>query len=373
MEEGKMNHTLGGNAIKRVTFPDLDVAKFLMAFLVVEIHTRPFGNGPIVQGIDCVAVPFFFIASAFLCFRGLAAADLADGGSAACARVWKTTKKLLRLYLTWTVVFIPVSVFGFAMNGVEPAKAVVSFVRGTLLVGENIYSWPLWYLLASAVAFFLVLVLLQRRVCPRCVLAIAAGFALLGFAISCAHEWGGAPALLARPVGLYFKLFGNVHNGLFEGFLYVALGMCLGLKWERAAAVSPAASAAMAVLGAAVCVGDARCAPAVLRAFRARRVPAVGAPPRRERGAARAAAQCEHGDLSDAHDFCGGVHLWDIRQHRPRDHDELAGASHGDVRVRGGVLASDVGGGVEAGPQEQGRQGAVRLLITQRPLGLGGD
>ena len=254
MEEGKMNHTLGGNAIKRVTFPDLDVAKFLMAFLVVEIHTRPFGNGPIVQGIDCVAVPFFFIASAFLCFRGLAAADLADGGSAACARVWKTTKKLLRLYLTWTVVFIPVSVFGFAMNGVEPAKAVVSFVRGTLLVGENIYSWPLWYLLASAVAFFLVLVLLQRRVCPRCVLAIAAGFALLGFAISCAHEWGGAPALLARPVGLYFKLFGNVRNGLFEGFLYVALGMCLGLKWERAAAVSPAASAAMAVLGAAGCV-----------------------------------------------------------------------------------------------------------------------
>lgn len=150
-----------GEARKRVTFPDLDVAKFLMAFLVVEIHTRPFGINPLVQGIDCVAVPFFFIASAFLCFRGLNAADFADRGSAACARVWKTTKKLLRLYLTWTAVFLPVTVFGYAMNGIGPAKAAVSFVRGTLLVGENIYSWPLWYLLASAVAFFLVLVLLR--------------------------------------------------------------------------------------------------------------------------------------------------------------------------------------------------------------------
>lgn len=245
---------LEGKAKKRVTFPDLDVAKFLMAFLVVEIHTRPFGISPIVQGVDCVAVPFFFIASAFLCFRGLDAADFTDAGSAACRRIRKTAGKLLKLYLMWTVVFLPVSVFGYAMNGMGPAKAVVSFARGTLLVGENIYSWPLWYLLASAVAFFLVYVLLRGGVRPGRVLAIAAAFALLGFAMSCAHEWDGTPALLARPLDLYFKAFGNVRNGLFEGFLYVALGMGLGLRWEKAVAVAPAGSAAMAVLGAAGCV-----------------------------------------------------------------------------------------------------------------------
>lgn len=243
-----------GKAKKRVTFPDLDVAKFLMAFLVVEIHTRPFGINPVVQGIDCVAVPFFFIASAFLCFRGLDVADFADGGGAACARVRKTVKKLLRLYLMWTAVFLPVTVFGYAMSGIGPAKAAVSFARGTLLVGENIYSWPLWYLLASAVAFFLVLVLLRGGVRPGRVLAIAAAFALLGVAMSCAHEWDGAPAWLAVALDLYFKVFANVRNGLFEGFLYVALGMCLGLRWERAVAVSPAASATMALLGAAGCV-----------------------------------------------------------------------------------------------------------------------
>ena len=89
---------------------------------------------------------------------------------------------------------------------------------------------------------------------PECVLAIATAFALLGFAMSCAYEWDAAPAWLAGVLDLYFKVFTNVRNGLFEGFFYVALGMCLGLRWECVVAVSPSASAAMVVLGATGCV-----------------------------------------------------------------------------------------------------------------------
>lgn len=146
---------------KRVVFSDLDVVKFLMAFLVVEIHTRPFGISSLVQGIDCIAVPFFFIASAFLCFRGVDVGQFSDGESGACFRVRKTIKKLLMLYVAWTVIYIPVSLFGYALNGLGPTAIFVSFVRGTVFVGENVYSWPLWYLLASAVAFFLVFILLR--------------------------------------------------------------------------------------------------------------------------------------------------------------------------------------------------------------------
>ena len=152
---------------KRVVFSDLDVVKFFMAFLVVEIHTRPFGASSFVQGIDCIAVPFFFIASAFLCFRGLDVGQFSDGESGACFRVRKTIKKLLMLYITWTVIYIPVSLFGYALNGLGPTAIFVSLVRGTVFVVENMYSWPLWYLLASTVAFFLVFILL-RGVRPVC-------------------------------------------------------------------------------------------------------------------------------------------------------------------------------------------------------------
>lgn len=124
---------------KRVTFPDLDIVKLLMAFLVVEIHTRPFGATPLVQGVDCVAVPFFFISSAFLCFRGLNIAQFSNSKSSACTRVRNTTKRLLQLYLIWTLIYIPVSLFGYINSGLSPLKTLLYFIRGTLLIGENIY------------------------------------------------------------------------------------------------------------------------------------------------------------------------------------------------------------------------------------------
>lgn len=47
------------NAAKyqRAVFPNLDIVKFFMAFLVVEIHASPFGPPPLVQGVDCIATP----------------------------------------------------------------------------------------------------------------------------------------------------------------------------------------------------------------------------------------------------------------------------------------------------------------------------
>ena len=239
---------------KKVTFPDLDIVKLLMAILVVEIHTRPFGATSLVQGVDCVAVPFFFISSAFLCFRGLNTAQFSNSKSSACTRVRNTTKRLLQLYLIWTLIYIPVSLFGYINSGLTPLKTLLYFIRGTILVGENIYTWPLWYLLASVVAFLLVFLLLRWRLHPFHVLGVAAAFALLGFTISFVHEWSATPAFLTRVIDLYFIVFATVRNGLFTGFFYVALGMCLGIEWEHAATVPPMISICLIAFGAAGCI-----------------------------------------------------------------------------------------------------------------------
>ena len=153
------------NYSRRVNYPDLDLVKLLMAFLVVEIHTRPLMGFPfaerIIEGIDVIAVPFFFLASAFLCFRGLDEASFADKALPGAARVRRMIGKLLRLYLTWTVLFLPVTVFGSVIHGDGLVHALAIFARGTLLIGENYYSWPLWYLLASVVGFALVYICLR--------------------------------------------------------------------------------------------------------------------------------------------------------------------------------------------------------------------
>lgn len=58
-----------------------------------------------------VVVPFFFMASAFLCFRGLDKASFVEKALPGAARVRKATGKQLKLYLIRAVLFLPVAVF----------------------------------------------------------------------------------------------------------------------------------------------------------------------------------------------------------------------------------------------------------------------
>lgn len=65
----------------KVNYPNLDLMKFFLALLVVEIHTRPlkcfYFAETLIEGIDVLAVPLFFLASGFLCFRDLTMHPLA--------------------------------------------------------------------------------------------------------------------------------------------------------------------------------------------------------------------------------------------------------------------------------------------------------
>ena len=151
--------------VNRVNYPHLDMVKLVMAFLVVQIHTNPFVDIPaanfVAKGVQNLAVPFFFLASAFLCFRGLNIKGFSTASSVESTRVRKTIIKLLQLYIIWTVLYLPVTVFGSVLLERSLLRAVASFARGAVLVGENFCSYQLWYLLASVVAFALVYLFLR--------------------------------------------------------------------------------------------------------------------------------------------------------------------------------------------------------------------
>lgn len=208
-----------------------------MALLVVEIHTRPligFQFAEIaIEGIDVLAVPFFFLASGFLCFRGLSCASFGEATRAGAERVRNTIVKLLRLYLIWTLFYFPITIFGNVLLGNSFLHASLSFVRGTLFVGENHYSWPLWYLLASVVGFTMVYICLRREVDFKTIIPFSLFLLLLGFGITYVQGWDGAPVYLSVPIKIYCRVFGSSRNGLFEGFFYIAVGAAFGLKWDQ--------------------------------------------------------------------------------------------------------------------------------------------
>lgn len=224
-----------------------------MAFLVVEIHARPLMGFPlfegIIEGIDVVAVPFFFIASAFLCFRGLDEYAFINASYLGAVRVRKTIEKLLRLYLTWTLLFLPLTVLGNILLGNSFSRALFMFLRGMLLVGENCYSWPLWYLLASVVGFALVYICLRGGVRLKRILLISLCLLLLGYCITFIQKCPSGPTALSLLVKAYGIIFGSTRNGLFEGFFYVAVGAVFGMRWESLNKAPTLFSVALFVIG----------------------------------------------------------------------------------------------------------------------------
>lgn len=65
----------------KVNYPNLDLMKFFLALLVVEIHTRPlkcfYFAETLIEGIDVLAVPLFFSRPAFFVFEILTMHPLA--------------------------------------------------------------------------------------------------------------------------------------------------------------------------------------------------------------------------------------------------------------------------------------------------------
>lgn len=85
----------------------LDVMKFLMAFLIVDIHIHgsiitPILREYIIQPLESLAVPTFFVISSFLFFRKARYEEKQLG------LVLHFVKRLCLLYLFWCVVWSPI-------------------------------------------------------------------------------------------------------------------------------------------------------------------------------------------------------------------------------------------------------------------------
>lgn len=180
----------------------IDLAKFIMAILVIGIHTEPFGfNYWLDKGFGIVTrlcVPFFFVASSYFFFNK-------EGRIGA-----KYMKRLLILLIIWSLIYLP---FDFSKLTDMTLPQVFLY-----------YLWngpehALWYLSGSLVGF-IVLWSLCEVFRPKNILVIAVAILLCGCALS-------------TYIPLTENVFGNhidginCRNGLFYAFPYMTLGMII--------------------------------------------------------------------------------------------------------------------------------------------------
>lgn len=122
-------------------------------------------------------------------------------------------KRICKLYLLWTLIYLPLSIYGFILVGMPILKSIAVFFRNILLIGENYMSWPLWYLLALIVAVGIIYLFLKIRVSIYGIVVISVLMALIGLGL----DYCKGNAVMQPITDLYFSVFQKTRNG----FLWV--------------------------------------------------------------------------------------------------------------------------------------------------------
>jgi serine/alanine racemase len=221
-----ISNTLADANVGRKQYYCVDLFKFICALLVVSIHIPLLSsyNTLLSFGLqNClarIAVPFFFTASGYFLFRKTSYSDFNK-------KVPLTyVKKIFRLYLIWTVIYFPL----------ELKKTILSNKKGIVygildLVKNFIFSGSygqLWYLNATIVATLIVALCISKKMNIKTILCLATVLYVIGLMPQ-------TYTILLEPlknsqaiwsVLIFLKnLIKTTRNGLFEGFLFVSIGM----------------------------------------------------------------------------------------------------------------------------------------------------
>lgn len=221
-----------GEKEERRKYNGIDLFKFIMAILVVAVHVQPQSdtdNVMLYRAIDsfaACAVGFFFVTAGFLLGEKMKTAT--EYGEK-LSIIKKYILHILKLYLIWTVIYLPPEVFYDVACEFPLKTAVINYLRGLVFIGEHFNSWILWYLLSSIYALLFMLLLFKLNIKVRTWLIICGFIYLIAFFLDSVSQGGfegtRVDAIL-RPI-LTLTIGGG---RIFRGFFFLPLGMYLGQK-----------------------------------------------------------------------------------------------------------------------------------------------
>lgn len=203
----------------------LDVVKVLLALAVaarhmIQIFYPAESKWRLLIGawLSNLAVPVFFIIAGFFLFGKVERQGTDAGGEAVYSYCWR----ILKLYLLWSVIYLPIDYSNwYHSQDREIRTAVLHYIQSLLFSSTTV---QLWYLPALLTACILVW-LGYRRGMRVWQLTLAGGIL---FIIGCIGDnWyfnEQLPGELYRFLMGYVRVFMTMRNGVFYGCFFVALG-----------------------------------------------------------------------------------------------------------------------------------------------------
>ena len=194
-----------------------DLVKFIMSIFVVAIHAHFLKGNAIMDMLISdvfgrIAVPFFFIAAAFFLFRHKGEEDFGK-------RVGKYITRMSLFYVLCTFIYIP-AIVDWHNGKISLAKWL------KIVFFEGSYR-QLWFLPALIFAVALVYLLLRAGLSTGRIFSIALPLYVIGCALHSFYNPIIKLQFVADFAIDYYTVFGTTRNGLFFGFVYIALGAYL--------------------------------------------------------------------------------------------------------------------------------------------------
>lgn len=191
----------------------LDVLKFCAALAVVSIHCTSyhytFFRQYFVDSLFTIAVPFFFVCSGFFFSR------IINSGNK--DRFITYIKKLLLMYLFWSIIGLPSMLYNLYMS--FPGQYsfwILMLIRSFFLTGS---SGVFWYLLAMIIASVVMYHFLSKKQN-----ALLLFISCTGFIIGLIWEYCGD----SNPIFIFFNyIWGNSKNFFMQGLPFMCLGYYL--------------------------------------------------------------------------------------------------------------------------------------------------
>lgn len=192
---------------------NIDVARFVVSFLVIAIHISPFININqefnffFTRILGRIAVPLFFMITGYFVIDGC----LKDKN-----KLKKYTIKILKIYLFCIILYLPINIYMGSFKNIDIITILKDFfINGTL--------YHLWYFPALIVGVWITYYLVKKLGRKKALIATILLYIIGVFGDS----YYGITIMNQITKNIYeliFNIFDYTRNGLF----YVPIFICLG-------------------------------------------------------------------------------------------------------------------------------------------------